>query len=99
MTGPPTGTAYVVPGDGSCAICRRKGSRRVAAAGDLLGDPLQHVAGVASEYPVRRNLAQPADHRHQLRRLAALVTIRRLVLGPAFRVIGHDDSLRGDERQ
>jgi hypothetical protein len=64
-------------------------SSSIAIAGDLLGHPLQGFASITLEDPVRRNIAQATDYRHEVRWVAALFTVGYGVGGFTFQIVGH----------
>src|SRR6266571_2996427 len=68
--------------------------------GDLLGDPLEDIAGVAPEYPVAWSAAKALDDGQEFRWLAALVTVRRrFPVRCTLRRIGHSNSLALSDNQ
>jgi hypothetical protein len=70
------------------------------ALGDLLGDPLKDIAGVAPEYPVAWSAAKALDDGQEFRWLAALVTVRRrFPVRCTLRRIGHGNSLALSDNQ
>ncbi len=68
--------------------------------GDLLGDPLKDIAGVAPECRVSWSAAKALDDGQEFRWLAALVTVRRrFAVRCTLRRIGHSNSLALSDNQ